>query len=141
MTTTDEPKEAHMNEKVYALLETIRRTAIQVGDTAADAAYGATKKAGELLSVAKLNIRIMELNGQVNTALREVGELLYATHTGTPTDSEVLQTKLVEIDALKAEIDALNAQIGREQAGSVCPTCGAAVHEDNIFCGECGEKL
>jgi len=130
-----------MNEKVYALLECIRHTAIQVGDTAADAAYGATKKAGELLSVAKLNIRIMELNGQVNTALREVGELLYATHTGTPTDSEILQAKLVEIDALKAEIEALNAQIGREQAAPVCPTCGAAIHKDDIFCRECGGKL
>ena len=130
-----------MNEKVYALLENIRRTAIQVGDTAADAAYGATKKAGELLSVAKLNIRIMELKGQVNTALREVGELLYATHTGTPTDSEVLQAKLVEIDALKAEIAALNTQIGKEQTGAGCPTCGASVCEDDSFCRECGSKL
>lgn len=56
----------------------------------ADAAYGMGKRAGELLSVAKLNIRIMDLKGAVSTALREVGEMIYATHTGTLTESEVL---------------------------------------------------
>ena len=83
-----------MNEKLAALLESVQRTAVQASDVAADAAYGVGKVAGELLSVAKLNIRIMDRKAAVNTALREVGEILYATHTGNPTDSEVLIAKL-----------------------------------------------
>ena len=72
-----------MNERLQELLDAVQRTASQVGGSAADAAYGVGRRAGELLSVAKLNIRIMDLKGAVNTALREVGEMIYATHTGT----------------------------------------------------------
>ena len=79
-----------MNERLQELLDAVQRTASQVGGSAADAAYGMGKRAGELLSVAKLNIRIMDLKGAVSTALREVGEMIYATHTGTLTESEVL---------------------------------------------------
>ena len=89
-----------MNERLQELLDAVQRTA-------ADAAYGMGKRAGELLSVAKLNIRIMDLKGAVSTALREVGEMIYATHTGTLTESEVLLAKLQEIDGLRQQIDRL----------------------------------
>ena len=130
-----------MNEKLVSLLETVQRTAVQAGDVAADAAYSVGKAAGELLSVAKLNIRIMDRKAAVNAALKEVGEILYATHTGNPSDSEVLLAKLQEIDALKAEIADMQAQIKREEARSACQTCGSTVQEGAAFCGECGEKL
>jgi len=130
-----------MNETMKELLENVRRTAIQAGDVAADAAYAAGKKAGELLSVAKLNIRIVELKADVNVAMREVGELLYATHTGTPTASDILQAKLEEIDALKARIRELEDEIRREAQAHTCPTCGAAVREGDVFCGACGDAL
>ena len=130
-----------MNEKLASLLESVQRTAIQASDVAADAAYGVGKKAGELLSVAKLNIRIMDRKAEVNNALKEVGEILYATHTGDPTDSDVLLAKLQEIDALKAEIAELQVQIGKEEAAHTCPTCGACVREGANFCGECGGSL
>ena len=130
-----------MNEKLYELFETVQRTAVQAGSMASDAAYGVGKKAGELLSVAKLNIKIMELQRTVKQQMQELGELLYATHTGNPTDSEVLLAKLEEVDALYARIAELEEQIGKEAPAPTCDTCGAAVQEDALFCGECGEKL
>ena len=130
-----------MNEKLASLLEAVQRTAIQAGDVAADAAYSVGKAAGELLSVAKLNIRIMDRKAAVNAALKEVGEILYATHTGNPSDSEVLLAKLQEIDALKAEIAEMQAQIKQEEEKHTCRTCGSAVRDGAVFCGECGEKL
>lgn len=130
-----------MNEKLYDLLEKVQDTAIQVSDSAADAAYGVRKKAGELLCVAKLNIRVADRKAAVNTALRQLGELLYATHTGTPTDSDTLLAKLEEVDALHAEIADLEAQIGKEAAAHLCPTCGAVLHTGDQFCRECGGPL
>lgn len=130
-----------MNEKLAALLESVQRTAVQAGDVAADAAYGVGQKAGELLSVAKLNIRIMDRKAEVNNALKEVGQLLYATHTGTPTDSDILLAKLQGIDALYAEIAELQGQIRKEEAAHTCPTCGAFTREGDAFCGACGDKL
>ena len=118
-----------MNEKLAQLLDKVQSTAIEFSDTAADAAYGVGKKAGELLCVAKLKIRIAETQAEINTALQELGELLYATHTGNPTDSEILLQKLQEVDALKAQIAGLEAQIRREEAAHTCPVCAAPVRE------------
>lgn len=130
-----------MNEKLNDLLDAVRRGAVRAGDVAADAAYGVGKKAGELLSVAKLNIRIMDQKAAVNVAMREIGELLYATHTGDPTDSEVLQAKLEEIDALKAEIAALEEQVRKEKAARTCAACGGEIRAGDAFCRNCGGKL
>ena len=129
-----------MNERLQELLDAVQRTASQVGGSAADAAYGMGKRAGELLSVAKLNIRIMDLKGAVGTALREVGEMIYATHTGHPTDSDALLAKLREIDGLREQIRRLERTPLREE-GAGCPACGAPVRDGDVFCGACGKKL
>ena len=89
-----------MDEQLREVLNLVRRTARQAGDTAADAAYGAGKKAEELLSVARVRAKIAGLEGDVRGCLQDAGGLLYATHTGTPTDSEVLLAKLEEIDRI-----------------------------------------
>ena len=127
-----------MNERLQELLDAVQRTASQVGGSAADAAYGMGKRAGELLSVAKLNIRIMDLKGAVSTALREVGEMIYATHTGTPTDSDLLLEKMQEIDGLKARLRELE---GEPVIHLLCPCCGSEVREGDVYCRDCGEKL
>ena len=127
-----------MNERLQELLDAVQRTASQVGGSAADAAYGMGKRAGELLSVAKLNIRIMDLKGAVSTALREVGEMIYATHTGTPTDSELLLEKMREIDELKARLRELE---GEPIIHLICPRCGHEVQPEDVYCRDCGEKL
>lgn len=130
-----------MNEKLYELLDTVQRTAVQAGNVASDAAYGMGKKANELLAVAKLNIKIMELKGNVKTQMQELGQMIYATHTGDPTDSDILLAKLQEVDALYAQIAEYEEQIGKEAAPPTCGTCGAVTREGDAFCGECGEKL
>ncbi len=130
-----------MNEKMATLLESVQRTAVQAGDVAADVAFGVGKKAGELLSVAKLRVRIASLEGDVKDRFSQIGELLYATHTGAPTESEVLLVKLQEIDGLKAEIARMQAEIRKEEEAHTCPTCGAFVKEGDAFCGACGGKL
>lgn len=129
-----------MNEKMHELLDKIQDTATQMGDIATDAAYGVGKKAGEMLSVAKARIQIANLESSVKSALLSVGEMLYATHTGTPTDSEILLHKLQEIDELKARISELELQLGRKQA-AICPICGAVNQDGDQFCRECGGKL
>ena len=55
-------------------------------DTVCTVGLGAKK----LTDAAKRQLEIADLHAEVNTCLRELGELLYATHTGTPTDSDLL---------------------------------------------------
>ncbi|CDC68441.1 MULTISPECIES: zinc ribbon domain-containing protein [environmental samples] len=133
-----------MNEQLQQLLQCVGKTAGEFADTASDAAYGVKGKAWELASVAKLNIRAAENKADIDYALREVGEMIYATHTGTPTDSDVLLEKLQEIDRLHETAAAIQAEIGRlrgEKAEDRCPTCGARTQAGDSFCRECGGKL
>ena len=129
-----------MNQKLSELLASVQSTAVQVSDVAVDAVYGAGKKAGELVDAARVQLRIVDRKAEVNLVLRELGEILYATHVGEPSDSEIMLAKLQEIDALKAEIAELENRLGRKSAPAICETCGAEVQENAAFCGECGEK-
>nr|WP_325185225.1 zinc ribbon domain-containing protein [uncultured Oscillibacter sp.] len=130
-----------MNEKLQNLLDLIQRTALQAGDLAADAVYGAGQMADDLLSSAKLRVRAATVEGDINGKLMEVGEMVYATHTGNPTESEALLAKLQEIDELKAQLSDIRDALDRRPRGKVCPACGAAVREGDTFCGECGGPL
>lgn len=130
-----------MNEKLQSLLNSIQESAEKFGDTAADAAYGVGKKAEALLSTAKLNMKIADLKSQINQQLKAVGEMIYGTHTGNPTDSDVLLNKLQEIDGLYAQIAELEELIGRRPAPAACPSCGQVSQEGDLFCRGCGTKL
>jgi transposase len=129
-----------MDERLQAILDSVQKTA----DTAAETAQDMGKRATQWLSAGKLNIRIMDLKNQVSEKLREVGQMVYSTHTGSPTDSESLLQKLREIDQLNAQIQALTAEMqqGKEPQGAVvCPICGALARKNDKFCRSCGAKL
>lgn len=130
-----------MDERLQSILDSVQKTANQIGNSASDAAYGVSARASQLLSVGKLNIRLVDLRAEVNLHLREIGELVYATHTGDPTDSEVLLGKLQVIDQLNAQIAEVNAQLALAKGVSLCPRCGAAARAGDAFCRECGEKF
>ena len=130
-----------MNERLQSLVDTVQRTASQVGGAAADAAYGVGRRAGELLSSARLQMQIAGLEGRVEGCFAEIGEMIYATHTGNPTESEVLLAKLEEIDRLREQIRQLEQEAAHLHGSAVCPGCGAAVRAGDVFCRECGGQL
>lgn len=141
-----------MNDKIYELLDIVCRNAVNAKEVAteaaqtvkvnaANAAYAAGQASTELLANAKVRMRIVELEAQVNAAFREVGRMLYATHTGTPTESEALIEKLQEIDGLNQELEILRGGIAKEPPAPTCPTCCAPIREGDEFCRECGGKL
>ena len=141
-----------MNDKIYELLDIVCKNAANAKEVAVDAAqtvkvnaanaaYAAGQVSTELLATAKVRMKIVELESQVNAALRDLGKMLYATHTGTPTESEVMIEKLTEIDKLNEELEILKGGIAKEPAVPTCPPCCAQLQEGDEFCRECGGKL
>lgn len=99
-----------MAETLHTLLHTVRTAATNVGHTAGTTVFIAGQKAEALVDCGKRRLHCMDLQAELNLQLREVGELMYATHTGHPTDSRVLLEKLETIDHLYQQLDALQKE-------------------------------
>ena len=129
-------------EKFYDLLDTLR-TGVEAAGTLALGTLGlACEGAEKLADAVRLRCQAARVEGEVDGKLMEAGELVYATHSGNPTESGELLQKLQEIDELKARLAELNETLGRTpEEDPVCPGCGEAVKEGDHFCRSCGEKL
>ena len=130
-----------MNEKLQSILDCVLRTAGAIGDAAMDAACDVGTRTAELLSAGKRNIRMAELEAAVEKELCCVGGMIYATHTGNPTDSEVLLAKLREIDELQAELTALKRENALAKNLPVCGVCGRIGEKGDLYCRDCGQPL
>ena len=127
--------------RFYGFLDSARKNAARAGETASAVAYMAGKQTESMLNTAKLNVKILEKRGAVRDAFQELGEILYATHTGTPSDSDVLLEKLQAIDGMMAEIAQMEIAAGKAEQVRACPDCGAEAEAGDTFCRKCGAKL
>ena len=130
-----------MDEKIQEMLNCAKSQVAAAGTAAAAAACDLGNRAADLLAAGRQSIRLAELESSVLTELRHVGEMIYATHTGTPTKSEVLLAKLKEIDALYDEMDVLKREIARAKRIPVCDVCGSIGEKGDLYCRDCGQPL
>ncbi len=131
-----------MDERLQDILDTVQKTAVEVGSAAGDLISAAGQKASSLLSVSKLNVRSADLKARRSVLLQEVGSMVYGTHIGEIADSDTLLEKLREIDGVNHEIDRVGAEITRlRQSVRVCPLCGADARPGDTFCRHCGTRL
>lgn len=130
-----------MDNRVKELLEKVRCTAENVGTVAGNTARQAGKCAGDMLDIAKLNLKIFDLSGEINPLLKEIGQIVYDTHTGAMVDETVLNEKLEAIDEKKAKIAELQAQVADLKKSKSCPICGAICGKGDAFCKKCGGAL
>ena len=98
-------------------------------------------KAADTLTLAKLRRTVADLEDEIMLQMCTIGELIYATHRGTPSDSEHLQKILEYVDDLEAEIAGHEQQIKLLLGIIPCPVGGEDVAENDVYCQKCGQPL
>ena len=98
-------------------------------DTAVKAAGMVSQKGTQLVEKTKRNFQVFDLNNEVELLMRDIGRMVYLTHTGVETDE-----KYAAIAAIKEELEA-------QKTTTVCPVCGKDCDKNDLYCRVCGEKL
>ena len=103
--------------------------------------HSISAKTADTLALTKLRRTVADLEDEIMLQMCTIGELIYATHRGTPSDSEHLQKILEYVDDLEDEIEGHEQQIKLLLGIVPCPVCGEDVTEGDVYCQKCGQPL
>lgn len=114
----------------------------KIGNKISSVGKSASNKAKEFAEVSKLNSAINAEQTKINTYFSDLGKKYYELKADMP-DAELTEF-IQNINAAKDEIVKLNEQIEAIKAANAprtCPTCGAQVPDDAMFCNKCGTQV
>lgn len=124
------------------LSDILQRTKVaDVTEAARTGMAAVSGKAGDTLAYAKLRRAVTDLEDEIDLQLCDIGRLIYATHCGTPTDSEEIQKILEYVDGLYEEIEGHERQMKLMRGARFCGVCGAENAAGNVYCQDCGQPF
>lgn len=129
---------------VHPLRKILRCAGDAVLDTAAALREGASaveRRAAESLSRLRLEREIRDLREEVGLQMRAVGEIMYESHRGHPSDSSLVQEILEYVDGLHEELEAHRRELETLRGLLVCSSCGEGNSAGSLYCQNCGKPL
>ena len=114
----------------------------KIGNKISSVGKTASNKAKEFAEVSRLNSAISAEQTKISTYFSDLGKKYYELKADAP-DAELAEF-IQNINAAKDEIVKLNEQIEAIKAANAprtCPTCGAQVPDDAMFCNKCGTQV
>lgn len=130
-----------MDPNVKAILDKAKATAVIAAERAGKMADAATKKAGDMASITKLNLQIFELNSDIDGVYKEIGQIVYQAHIGNEGRTVELDDKFAQVDERMAKIAEVKETIAYTKTTVECPGCGRECSKEDAFCSKCGHKL
>lgn len=132
-----------MDEKIKNIISAVKTTAVAAGQAAGRAAEATGKKAEEVVEQTKLNLRIVNLESEINDVYREIGKLIYASRSEAGIEPSAIEEKIVLIDEKREEIEDTRAKLDFLKKTKKCPNpdCGKRCAKEDKFCASCGAVL
>lgn len=99
------------------------------------------EKAGQLVDVSKLNIKMAELKNDVKNEYVALGKAVYKAKKENTDDDATINYEVAQIDNLGLQIEELKKQIAAMKNKVLCKSCGQPNEVGSSYCAKCGEEL
>lgn len=110
--------------------------------TAKKIARKTTKKAEEILSVTKYNVKIKAREVDVDEKYEKLGNLYYTfVKNQSEENKAAVDACVAEIDALKEQIASFRKSIAEAKDEIVCTSCGNYISSNKATCPHCKISL
>lgn len=123
------------------LVRRTRNAAMDVSELARAGVDAVGGWAEDAAARTRLERAVGDLREEIDTQMRAVGELIYATHRGSPSNSDDVQEILEFVDSLYEEMDGYQQELKRLSGILLCASCGAENERANLYCHNCGHPL
>ena len=120
------------------LINKVKASATVAGEYASKKAAKIGEKTSDAFNAGKLNVKLFDLNTDMDVIYKEIGKIIYASHAGEDTEAEALEAKLSQADEKMAEINEIKERIAKLSTSKKCPSCGKECENDVAFCSKCG---
>lgn len=99
------------------------------------------EKAGQIVDVSKLNIRMAELKSDMKNEYEALGKAVYKAKKENIEDEVTVNYEIAQIDNLSMQIEELKKQIATMKNKVLCESCGEPNEIDACYCSKCGEHI
>ncbi len=99
------------------------------------------EKAGQLVDVSKLNLKLIELKSELKSEFEGLGRMVYECSEENITENQKITTQIQLIKQLNKEIENLKKQIAFAKNKVLCKSCGHHNDMDSSYCAKCGGSL
>ncbi|MBR2735241.1 MAG: zinc ribbon domain-containing protein [Clostridia bacterium] len=99
------------------------------------------EKAGQLVDVSKLNIKMAELKNDMKNEYENLGKAVYKAKKENTDDDATITYEVAQIDNLNLQIEELKKQIATMKNKILCKSCGQPNETGSSYCSKCGGEL
>jgi len=118
------------------------REKVQTASDLAKTGAGLVEEKTEALRArSRLEKEIHDLQEEIDLQMQAIGEVMYASHRGRPSDSDCIQKILEYVDGLYEQMEAHRQELEASQGMLICAACGAANDQGYVYCHNCGQPL
>lgn len=108
---------------------------------ARDVANDVGRRAGDVVEVSKLKLQVLSLTGDIDKVYEKLGLMVYEMAKAGAENQSLIDGCVAEVDALKAQLNEVNASLDALRNVRRCDSCGNAVELSAQFCPMCGSLL